>query len=144
MTEQLRLDLDRADQQAENCDKAMRAKGVSPVQRAVLILLLTHPQSQSDGTTRCLAIALRPAAEWSRQNVQCVKGLTCDHTAIMRALQVWIDRGVITFTSKMPRKLWLSIENLRQWHDSQPDADELPLFRPVNVGDSRCGLPPEN
>ena len=139
MTEQLRLDLDRADQQAENCDRAMRAKGVFPIQRAVLIMFLTHSQSRSDDERRSLTISLRAAAAWLQQNVACVRGLSCDHTATMRALQFWIDQGVAAVTSNgRTRTLWLSIENLRQWHDSQPDEDELPLFGAVNAGDSGC------
>ncbi len=139
MTEQLRLDLDRADQQAENCDRAMRAKGVFPIQRAVLIMFLTHSQSRSDDERRSLTISLRAAAAWLQQNVACVRGLSCDHTATMRALQFWIDQGVAAVTSNgRKRTLWLSIENLRQWHDSQPDEDELPLFGAVNAGDSGC------
>lgn len=139
MTMQLELDLDRSDQQAANCDAAMRNKGVPAVQRAVLIMLLTHPHAVSHGDRRSLTIALRPAAEWMRKNVAAVANLTCDHTAAMRALQLWIDRGVAAVTTNGSRRtLWLSIDNLRQWHDSQPDADELPLFGAVHGGDSCC------
>jgi len=156
MTIQLELDLDRADQQAANCDAAMRNKGVPAVQRAVLIMLLTHPHANNHGDQRSLTIALRPAAGWMRQHVPAVANLTCDHTAAMRALQLWIDRGVAAVTQNGSRRtLWLSVTNLRRWHGAQPDADELPLFgnmntessvvhggdsccSPVHGGDSRC------
>lgn len=120
---------------SEIVDRALADKGVPALQRAVVLLLLGHPRVVKSDALRGLKITLRAAAEWMLDNVECVRGLSCEHTGVNKALQCWIDRGVVVLQGTMQnRVLWLETNRLRDWHDSQPDFDEPPLFAPIAIG----------
>ncbi len=123
------LDIWRPERSAANVEKALRDKFVPALQRAVIEMLMLHPRSKTVDGMRQLQISLRQASEWIVANVTTVAGMKCDHSGVSKALQAWIDHGVMSAVdSRSGRVLWLSIERLRNWHDQQTDHDEPPLF----------------
>lgn len=121
------FDFTQLERSAKNVERALRAKGVPPLQRAVLTLLLLHPRAERVEDCRKLTISLRDAAAWLRENVP---GCTdASHSGVSRSIDTWIERGVLAVvTTGQRRTAWLATDNLKTWHDLQPDIESLPDF----------------
>ncbi len=142
------LDLWRDVRAARKADQALQRQNVPTIQRAVIQMMILHRDSTDDVTPddddghevqRSLTISLRDAAEWLQLNIDAVKKLTCDHTAVRKALQKWIDRGVMAAMGTGTRTYVLSINRIQRWFSLQVNTDEGPLFAPVSIeGVDRC------
>ena len=138
MSDQHELDLGRSERNAENVDRQLESKAVAAMQRAVVWLLIAHHDVKIIEGHRALMISQRAAAAWCREHAKPAIGKKCDHTAILRAFQAWVDRGVMVSRGN---KWWFATERLRTWFESLPADDDLPIFSPVVTGgDERCAL----
>lgn len=124
------LDLWRADRNAATIDDQLRERDIPAVQRALITLLIVHPHMTVEDGMRRLQISLRAAADWLRQHCSAVAGMACDHSSVRKALQVWIDRGVVTVTGDGNRIWWLDKGRLTDWFDGLAEDNE-PIFKPV-------------
>ncbi len=142
------LDLWKDVRAALKADQALKLQNVPDIQRAVIQMMILHREAKADvapdeddghEVQRSLKISLRDAAEWLQLNIDAVKKLSCDHTAVRKALQKWIDRGVMAAMGTGTRTYVLSINRIQRWFSLQVNTDEGPLFAPVSIeGVDRC------
>lgn len=131
------LDFQRLDRKLEHNDRALESKSVAALQRAVVWLMRAHHEVKIVEGLWCLTISQRAAAAWCRQHAPPASGRTCDHTSIYRAVQVWVDRGVMLVRGDT---WWLNPDRLKKWFESLLGGeDDLPIFSPVvPSGADRC------
>lgn len=117
-------------------DAQMRSKNVARIQRAVICMMVAHPDVISqEGGIRCVELSYSKAAAWCRANLECVRGLRLDKSAFRKALASLVQHGVLATTTGF---LWLNTDNLREWFDLLPEPVKTPEFTGVSVGVQRC------
>jgi hypothetical protein len=117
-------------------DAQMRSKDVARIQRAIVLLLDSHPDKVVlEGGIRRVDLTIREAAAWCRANCECVRGLRCDHSGFHKALQVWVQRGVMAVST---HSIWMNTQNLRDWFDSIEQPVAIPEFKSVHSVSTSC------
>jgi hypothetical protein len=135
VSRQLFLDLDRSQRSARNIDEALKKIDTPPVQRAVMVLMFLHLESnvaENDGLLT-LRITQRAAAEWLNKALS----LPCEHSSVRKAWQYWMDQGVFIIISTREYTLIKTHrQRLQDWYTLKlNEREEQPLF--LRLGGSR-------
>lgn len=128
----------RVDRSAERLDEQLRRHEISPVQRAVIWFLVVFDdphkpaedvEHDKDLRTRTVRTTYEDASQWCLAFAPMVHGLKLGRSSVCKAVQEWIERGVIFRQSgRTQTRLVLSVERLRKWFASLGDPFEPALF----------------
>lgn len=126
---QLELDFTRPDRSSQMIEAALLECGAGPVQRALLRMMVLHPGSvKADDGLQTLKISSRSAARWMNEEL----GITCVDSAVRKALQWWVDQGVvIAIPERSGTVIKTHWQRVYDWYDLRSEPVEQPIFAPL-------------
>jgi len=150
---QLEWDMGRVDRSAERLDEQLSRHEISPVQRAVIWFLVVFDdpnkpaedvEHDKDLRTRTVRTTYEDASDWCLTFAPMVRGMKLGRSAVCKAVQEWIERGVVFRQSGRTRtRLVLSVDRLRKWFASLGDPFEPALFSALPRVDERFQALPD-
>lgn len=117
---QLQLDWAQRDRCAHIMDKALKDIGVGLAQRAIAVMVFSHPAAElvdRDRQVWILKISYRRAADWIAHKSDLYRNLRLHHSALHQAMRAWCERGVMICPDRQQTVLIISATLLRDWHD---------------------------
>ena len=141
---QLSFDWMRRERCAARTETSLAEIDVPDVQRAVIWLLLTHPDARvidREEKVVALSITYQQAGDWLRSNVARWQTLRLGRSSVRRAVGVWERLGIMSTRGGRPTTLLVHFGRLGSWHQAEEEERQRSIEEWAKAQFVSCCVP---